>query len=260
MAGREEGLSMGEIIGETGEGILRLTLNRPEKKNALTRAMYAELTAALAQAKADDKVRCVVLTAAGTDFCAGNDIADFAQGAAEFASPEVEIETLPVFQFLKALTFFDKPLICALQGQAVGIGVTLLLHCDIVVAADTIRLSLPFLKLGLVPEAGSSLLLPQRIGHARAFGWMALGERIGAEDALRLGLVNRVVGPDDLAAAAHEAAVAAAGLSASSVRYTKGLMRDAESLWAVVREEGDIFRRQLTSPEARAAFAAFLGR
>lgn len=251
---------MSEIISEIGEGILRLTLNRPEKKNALTRAMYAQLTTALAQAKADDDVRCVVLTAAGADFCAGNDIADFAQGADAFASPDVDIETLPVFRFLKALTFFDKPLICALQGQAVGIGVTLLLHCDIVVASDTIRLSLPFLKLGLIPEAGSSLLLPQRIGHARAFGWMVLGEKIDADDALRLGLVNRVVAPGDLAAAAHEVAVATAGLSPSSVRYTKGLMRDAESLWAVIREEGHIFRRQLTSPEARAAFAAFLGR
>ena len=250
----------GEIISEIGEGILRLTLNRPEKKNALTRAMYRELTAALAQAKADGDVRCVVITAAGNDFCAGNDIADFAQGAAEFASPDVDIETLPVFAFLKALTFFDKPLICALQGQAVGIGVTLLLHCDIVVAADTISLSLPFLKLGLIPEAGSTLLLPQRIGHARAFGWMALGEKMPAADALRLGLVNRVVEPDDLAAVAHEVAVSAAGLSPSSVRYTKGLMRNAESLWAVVQEEGRIFRQQLTSPEARAAFAAFMNR
>jgi len=248
------------IISEIGEGILRLTLNRPEKKNALTRAMYTDLTAALGQAQADDAVRCVVLTAAGSDFCAGNDIADFAEGAQDFASSEVDIETLPVFRFLKALTFFEKPLVCALQGKAVGIGVTLLLHCDLVVAADDISLSLPFLKLGLVPEAGSTLLLPQRIGHARAFGWMALGEKIVAADALRLGLVNRVVGLDDLAATAHEMATTAAALSPSSVRYTKGLMRDAESLWGVVREEGRIFRQQLNSPEARAAFAAFLSR
>ncbi len=250
----------GEIISETGGGILRLKLNRPDKKNALTRAMYTDLTEALTRAQADDDIQCVVLAAAGPDFCAGNDIADFAQGAAEFASPDVDIESLPVFRFLKALTFFDKPLVCAVQGQAVGVGVTLLLHCDLVVVADTVRLSLPFLKLGLVPEAGSTLLLPRRIGHARAFGWMALGEKLGAVDAFHLGLVNRVVGPDELAAAADDMAATLAALPPSAVRHTKGLMRDAEATWAVVQEEGRIFRRQLVSPEARAAFAAFLSR
>ncbi len=250
----------GEIISELDKGILCLTLNRPEKKNALTREMYTDLTEALIQAGADDAVRCVVLAANGADFCAGNDIVDFAQGAQAFTAPDVDIETLPVFRFLKALTFFEKPLLCALQGQAVGVGVTVLLHCDLVVAANTISLSLPFLKLGLVPEAGSTLLLPQRIGHARAFGWMALGEKITATHALRLGLVNRVVAPDALMAVALEMAGIAAGLSPSSVRYTKGLMRDADSLWAVVKEEGRIFRQQLNSPEARAAFAAFLSR
>ena len=250
----------GEIISETSGSILRLTLNRPEKKNALTRAMYSELTKWLEHAGTDDNVRCVVLTAAGGDFCAGNDILDFAQGAEAFASPDVDINTLPVFQFLKALTFFEKPLVCALQGQAVGVGVTLLLHCDLVVAADTISLSLPFLKLGLIPEAGSTVLLPERIGHARAFAWMALGEKIGAADALHLGLVNRVVGPDDLAGAARDMAGRVAALSPSALRHTKSLMRDTEALWAVVREEGRIFRQQLTSPEARAAFAAFMAR
>ncbi len=250
----------GEIISEFDRGILRLTLNRPEKKNALTRAMYTDLAEALTDAQGDDAVRCVILAANGADFCAGNDIVDFAQGAAEFTSPEVDIETLPVFRFLKALTFFEKPLVCALQGQAVGVGVTMLLHCDLVVGADTISLSLPFLKLGLIPEAGSTVLLPQRVGHARAFAWMALGEKIGAEDALRLGLVNRVVTSDTLIATASEMAERVAALSPSAVRQTKGLMRDAEALWAVVQEEGRIFRRQLTSPEARAAFAAFMAR
>jgi len=250
----------GEIISEINSSVLTLTLNRPDKKNALTRAMYSELTRLLDQATADESIRCVVIAAVGADFCAGNDILDFAQGAEAFASPDIDIETLPVFAFLKALTFFRKPLICALQGQAVGIGVTLLLHCDLVVAADTISLSLPFLKLGLIPEAGSTLLLPQRIGYARAFGWMALGEKAGAADALRLGLVNRVVKVDDLTEAARDMALATVALPPSAVRYTKGLMRDAESLWEVVQEEGRIFRQQLTSPEARAAFAAFLNR
>jgi enoyl-CoA hydratase/carnithine racemase len=251
---------MGEIIGEMDEGVLRLTLNRPDKKNALTRAMYDDLTRFLDQASADDAIHCVVLAGAGSDFCAGNDILDFVQGAPDFLSPQVDIDSLPVFRFLKALTFFAKPLVAAVQGQAVGIGVTVLLHCDLVVAADDIRLNLPFLKLGLVPEAGSTLLLPQRIGHARAFGWMALGEKIDARDAERLGLVNRVVAASDLVATAHEAARATAALPPSAVRYTKGLMRDAASLWAVVQEEGRIFRQQLTSPDAQAAFAAFLNR
>lgn len=249
-----------EIISEINGNVLSLTLNRPEKKNALTRAMYSALTDALEKAGSDDAIRCVIIGAAGADFCAGNDIGDFVQGVAEFASPDVDIETLPVFRFLKALTFFQKPLICALQGQAVGVGVTLLLHCDLVVAAKDISLSLPFLKLGLIPEAGSTLLLPQRLGYSRAFGWMALGEKISAAEALRLGLVNDVVQPGEQGAKAQEMAIIAAGLSPSSVRYTKGLMRDAESLWAVVCEEGRIFRQQLTSPEAQAAFAAFMKR
>ena len=250
----------GEIISEINGNVLSLTLNRPEKKNALTRAMYADLSAALETAAADDGIRCVVIAASGADFCAGNDIGDFVQGVAEFTSPDVDIETLPVFRFLKALTFFPKPLVCAPQGQAVGVGVTLLLHCDLIVAADDITLSLPFLKLGLIPEAGSTLLLPQRLGHARAFGWMALGEKLAAADALRLGLVNRVVAPGAQVATAAEMAATVAGLSPSALGHTKALMRDAQSLWQVVREEGRIFRRQLTSPEAQAAFAAFMKR
>ncbi len=218
------------------------------------------LTEALEKAGSDDAIRCVIIGAAGTDFCAGNDIGDFVQGVAEFASPDVDIETLPVFRFLKALTFFQKPLVCALQGQAVGVGVTLLLHCDLVVAADDVRLTLPFLKLGLVPEAGSTLLLPQRIGHARAFAWMALGEAVGAEQALALGLANRVAPRGDIDAVAGEMAAKIGRLSPGALRHTKALMRDPDALWQVVRAEGDIFRRLLTSPEAMAAFAAFMNK
>ena len=167
---------------------------------------------------------------------------------------------MPVFRFLKAITFFDKPLIAAVQGQAVGVGVTLLLHCDLVVATDDIRLSLPFLKLGLVPEAGSTLLLPERIGHARAFAWMALGEVIGAEDAHKLGLVNSIVPRDGLNDAAQAMAQKLVKLSPSSLRHTKAFMRDPEKLWQVIQAEGAVFRRQLMSPEAQAAFMAFLSK
>lgn len=250
--------ALSDIISECKDGVLRLRLNRPAKKNALTRAMYETLAAELTRAGEDEAVRVVILSAEGSDFSAGNDIADFAQGLPELQS--AALEELPVFRFLKALTFFEKPLIAAVQGQAVGVGVTLLLHCDLVAASDDVRLSLPFLKLGLVPEAGSTLLLPQRIGHARAFGWLALGEVMGAEETRELGLVNRVVDASALGATTDEMAKALTRLSPSSLRHTKGLMRDPQAVWQVVQAEGEIFRRQLSSPEAIAAFTAFLSR
>lgn len=249
---------MGEIISTVDEGIMHLRLNRPAKKNAITRAMYEDLTAALEKAGNAEDVRAVVITAEGKDFCAGNDIMDFAQGIGEFQS--MDLDHLPVFRFLRALTFFEKPLVAGVQGQAVGIGVTLLLHCDLAVVSDDVRLSLPFLKLGLVPEAGSTLLLPQRIGHARAFAWMALGEAMGADDAHRLGLANTVVDASALTQTADALAARLLRLSPSSLVHTKRLMRDPEALWRVVRAEGEIFRNQLQSPEAAAAFMAFLNR
>ena len=247
---------MSEVLTETREGVLRLTLSRPAKKNAVTRAMYTQLTEGLTRAASDDSVRAIVIAAEGSDFCAGNDIFDFARDfPAQQARP---VEDLAVFRFLRALTFFSKPLLAAVQGQAVGVGVTLLLHCDLVVAADDIRLSLPFLKLGLVPEAGSTLLLPQRLGHARAFAWMALGEVVGAEAARELGVVNRAVPGAELEAAVMDMAATVARWSPAALRHTKALMRDPEALWRVVLAEGEIFRRLLTSPEAMAAFTAFM--
>ncbi len=251
---------MSDIITETAGGVMRLRLNRPGKKNALTKAMYADLTAGLIAAGADETVSSVVISGEGADFCAGNDIFDFAQEFPAMQASGAPLDELPVFRFLKALTFFEKPLIAAVHGQAVGVGVTLLLHCDLVVAADDVRLTLPFLKLGLVPEAGSTLLLPQRIGHARAFAWMALGEAVGAEQALALGLANRVAPRGDIDAVAGEMAAKIGRLSPGALRHTKALMRDPDALWQVVRAEGDIFRRLLTSPEAMAAFAAFMNK
>ncbi|MCR6661387.1 MAG: enoyl-CoA hydratase [Asticcacaulis sp.] len=251
---------MSDISSHFDNGVLTLRLNRPPKKNALTKAMYTALTEELAQASENEAVRVVVISAEGSDFCAGNDILDFAQDLPLYQDDGVDHDDMPVFRFLKALTFFDKPLIAAVQGQAVGVGVTLLLHCDLVVATDDIRLSLPFLKLGLVPEAGSTLLLPERIGHARAFAWMALGEVIGAEDAQKLGLVNSIVSRDGLDAAAQAMAQKLVKLSLSSLRHTKAFMRDPEKLWQVIQAEGAVFRRQLTSPEAQAAFMAFLSK
>lgn len=251
---------MSDILSHLDNGVLTLTLNRPPKKNALTKAMYSALTEGLARASADESVRVVVISAEGRDFCAGNDILDFAQDLPLYQDDGVNHDDMPVFRFLKALTFFDKPLIAAVKGQAVGVGVTLLLHCDLVVAAEDVRLSLPFLKLGLVPEAGSTLLLPERIGHVRAFAWMALGEVIGAEDAHKLGLVNSIVSRDTLDEAAQAMAQKLVKLSPSSLRHTKAFMRNPEKLWQVIRAEGTVFRRQLTSREAQAAFMAFLSK
>ncbi len=251
---------MSDVLTEMHDGVLRLTLNRPAKKNALTRAMYTTLTEGLERAAGDDSVRAIVITAEGADFCAGNDILDFAQGVADYQSPDVDINELPVFRFLRALTFCDKPLIAAVPGQAVGVGVTLLLHCDLVVATDDARLSLPFLKLGLVPEAGSTLLLPRRIGHARAFGWMALGEKMPAEEALRLGLINRISDVASLNATIDQMTAAVCALSPTALRHTKQLMRDPAEMWTVVEAEAQIFRKLLASPEAMAAFTAFLSR
>ncbi len=251
---------MSDILSYTDNGVLTLRLNRPAKKNSLTKAMYVALTEGLAQASADEAIRLLVISAEGTDFCAGNDIADFAQDLPLFQDDSVDHDDMPVFRFLKAITFFEKPLIAAVQGQAVGVGVTLLLHCDLVVAAEDIRLSLPFLKLGLVPEAGSTLLLPERIGHQRAFAWMALGEVIGAEDGRQLGLINTVTSREGLDEAVLAMAHKLVKLSPSSLRHTKAFMRDPEKLWQVIRAEGAIFRRQLISPEAQAAFMAFLAK
>ena len=247
---------MAEILCDIDQGVMRLRLNRAEKKNALTRAMYSELTARLAAASGDEGVRAVVISAEGPDFCAGNDILDFAQGAAELQT--AKLDDVPVFGFLKALTFFEKPLIAAVRGQAVGVGVTMLLHCDLVVVADDVRLSLPFLKLGLVPEAGSTLLLPRRIGHPRAFAWMALGEVIGAEEAKGLGLVNRVSAADQVEAVAGEMAAKVVALPPTALKHTKSFLRDPAQVWEVVKAEGEVFRSLLTSPEAIAAFSAFM--
>jgi len=249
---------MDEVLCRTADGVMTMTLNRPAKKNALTRAMYDSMTAALRRAQTDEEVRVVVIAAEGADFCAGNDILDFVQDLPKMQTEDFTPDDMPVFRFLKVLTFFSKPLVAAVQGQAVGIGVTMLLHCDLVAVGEDVRLTLPFLKLGLVPEAGSTLLLPERIGHARAFAWMALGEAVGAAQAQALGLANEVaVAP---LAAAMETAGKLARLSPSSLRHTKAFMRDPERLWQVIRAEGAVFRQQLLSPEAQAALTAFLAR
>ncbi len=231
-------------------GVLTLTLDRPEKKNALTRATYAALADALDGAAADPSVRVALLTGSGGAFTAGNDLGDF------LLDPPTG-ESSPVFRFLRSLTAFPKPLLAAVEGPAIGIGTTVLLHCDLVWAAPSARFRLPFVDLGLVPEAASSLLLPRLVGHQRASELLLFGEAFSADEALRLGLVNAVVG-DPLAMARERAAVLAAK-PPEAVRLTKWLLRraSAEAVAETIREEGRHFVERLRSPEAAEALQAF---
>lgn len=245
---------MTEIGIETMDGVMRLTLQRPEKKNAITDAMYGTIAETLNGAAADAAVRCVVLSGAGPDFCAGNDIGMFKD-----ATPD-DIVNSNVDPFLTALSTFPKPLVAAVTGRAIGVGVTMLLHCDLVYAAEDAQLVLPFVNLGLVPEAGSGLLLPMRIGHVRAFELFALGDPVTGAEAARIGLANAALPAGEVLQAAMAAAERLAAKSPSSLAATKALMRDPATIAAAIAADRDAFLRQLQSPEAAAAFAAFAAR
>jgi len=244
---------MSEILSHTEAGVLTLTINRLEKKNSLTSAMYAQLAQGLDHASASSEVRVVVIQGHESIFSAGNDIADFLNGPAATSES-------PVFKFLRGISSFAKPLVAAVCGPAVGIGTTLLLHCDLVYAGDNAAFSLPFVNLGLCPEAASSLLLPMRMGYARAAEALLLGEPFTVETALEVGLVNRVVPPLEANALAQRQAHKLAAKPLSSLIETKRLMK--QSLLSPVAqrmaEEGASFGRMLREPAAREAFAAFL--
>ena len=241
-----------------GGGVLTVTLARPDKKNAITQAMYAVLAEATERARVDPSVRVLLFRAEGDSFSAGNDIADFiAQGSAGSGGQGDGLADLPVFRFLKALADLDRPVVAAVRGRAVGIGLTLLLHCDLVVVAEDALLSAPFVNLALAPEAASSLLLPQALGHRRAFELFALGEAIDGRTALAWGLANRAVPAVEVDAVAADLAAQLAARAPNSLRRTKALMRDAERLWSLMRKEGEVFAGQMSSPEAMEAFMAF---
>ncbi len=242
------------VLTQFADGVLTVTLNRPEKKNAITQAMYAVLAEATERARTDDAVRALLFRAEGDSFSAGNDIADFIAIGSSGGSQVVDA---PVFRFLKALADLDKPAVAAVRGRAVGIGLTLLLHCDLVVVAEDALLSAPFINLALAPEAASSMLLPMVVGHQRAFEIFALGEPIDGGTALAWGLANRAVPAAEVDATAVALAVKVAARAPNSIRKTKRLMRDAESLWALMQREGEAFGSQMSSPEAMEAFMAF---
>jgi enoyl-CoA hydratase/carnithine racemase len=237
--------------------VLVATLNRPDKKNALTGAMYRALREALDEASATADIGAVLVTGAGGAFCAGNDIGDF---LAENARASEGARTGPGGEFIRTLARFDKPIVAAVEGAAVGIGTTMCLHCDLVYAAPSARFAMPFVNLGLVPEAGSSLLVPRRFGMSVATEWLMLGEAIDAARAREIGLVNQVVA-EGLVAHALGKARALAAKPRAALLATRKLMRgDAETLYAHMEVELQAFAKALKSPEARAAFEAFAGR
>ncbi len=230
---------------------MTVTLDRPSKKNAITDAMYGEMTGALNEAAASDGIHAVVIAGAGDDFCAGNDIGMFANASSD------DIARSNAGAFLDALSTFPKPLVAAVTGRAIGIGVTMLLHCDLVFVANDAQLATPFIDLGLVPEAASALLMPARIGHVRAFALFALGERVSGTRAADLGIANQALPAAEVRSAAQAAAIAVAAKPPAAVVATKRLMRDAPAIAAALEADRAAFLRQLATPEAVAAFAAF---
>ena len=243
------------VRSETSGGVLTLNLNRPEKKNALTRDMYQALGVAIDGAGTDAAIRCILLQAEGDIFTAGNDLGDFA--AVNRGEPAADGGRARGNPLLVALARAATPIVAAVNGRAVGIGTTLLLHCDLVFLSDDALLTTPFVNLALVPEAASSLLLPARIGHARAFAMFVLGEPVDATHAVDWGIANAVVPRAQLRPRARAAAEAIAARPASAVRLTKALMRDPAAIAARMDLEGVHFATQLKSAEAKEAFAAF---
>jgi enoyl-CoA hydratase/carnithine racemase len=243
-----------QILSSRAAGVTELRLNRPEKRNAITFAMYESLCAALEAAQADEAVRVVLLSGEGAGFCAGNDLQDFLAGS-EFTTQH------PVLRLLRTLATFGKPLVAAVHGQAVGIGVTMLLHFDLVVAARTARFTMPFVALGLVPEAASSLLLPRLVGQQRAAELLLLGTPCDAAAALGFGLVNRVVEEDALLSEARSLAEALARQPSGALAATRRLLRgDAGEILARIEEEARIFGAQLRSQEFQTRIRAVLAR
>jgi enoyl-CoA hydratase/carnithine racemase len=248
--------AMSDVVAVTDDAGVRTTrVNRPEKKNALTLAMYLEMTRALKEADAADATRCVIIAGAGGTFCAGNDITDFLKAASGGGlDPRAH-------EFLLALARCRKPLVGAVRGGAIGVGTTMLFHCDHVIAGTDATLSTPFLKLGLIPEAASTLLAPMRMGHSRAFSLLVMGRPLSAAEAREAGIVNTVVEPDAVEATALKAAREIAALPPTTVAVTRGLMRGyLDAVMKQIEAESSHFRDLLQSDEARSAFAAFLAR
>ena len=248
-----------DILTHTEAGVMTLTLNRPQKKNSITQAMYSAMADALAQAGSDASVRVVVFQGHATVFSAGNDIGDFLSGPPRL---EGAAQDTPVMRFLYGISSFAKPIVAAVCGPAVGIGTTMLFHCDLVYAGDNAAFSMPFVNLGLCPEAASSLLVPQIMGYHRAAEALLLGEPFMAEAALEVGLVNRIVPPTEANGIAQAQARKLAAKPLGSLIETKRLMKmgQASQVTQRITEESASFGRMLSEPAAREAFTAFMGK
>jgi enoyl-CoA hydratase/carnithine racemase len=246
---------MADIDISRDGAVLVITINRPQKKNALTFAMYSALDAALRTT--DPEVRAILLTGTGDTFTAGNDLKDFLGVA---TSGNVRFEDLPQARFLEALASTEKPLVAAVNGPAIGVGATMLLHCDLVYASESARLEMPFVSLGLVPEAASSLLLPERVGHVVAAELLLLGSSIDAVRAKELRIVNEVVRSGDLVGVARAKAHALAAKPPEALRAARALLRGHGRAAVIqrLRLEGQSFGEHLSSSEARTALSAFV--
>ena len=243
------------LVAEQQDGLLTLTLNRPDKRNALNTALYQQLVSALQQAASDDEVHTLLLQGQSDCFTAGNDLADFV------GKRSLEPDD-PILQFLHTLADFPKPVIAAVGGPAVGIGTTILLHCDLVYLADNARLQLPFVELGLVPEFASSLLLPRMVGHLKAAERLLLAEAIDADEALRLGLANKVVAADALLPFAREQGLKLAAKAPRAVQKSKALMKQElkQAVHFVIDLEARAFAQALQGEEAQQRIAQKLKR
>ncbi len=242
-----------EILSHIDAGVMTLTINRVDKKNSITALMYAALADALEAAHHDTSVRALVIQGHESIFSAGNDIGDF-------LNKPPSTQDSPVFRFLRGISSFTKPIVAAVCGPAVGIGTTLLLHCDLIYAGDNAAFSMPFVNLGLCPEAASSLLVPQLMGYPRAAEALLLGEPFSAETALEIGLINRIVPPSEANALAAQQARKLAAKPLSALIETKRLMKkgNASAVAERMTEEALSFGRMLTEPAAREAFTAFM--
>jgi enoyl-CoA hydratase/carnithine racemase len=244
---------MSDILTHIDAGVMTITFNRLDKKNSITSTMYAAMADAVAQAAADASVRVVLFQGHESIFSAGNDIGDF-------LNQPPSTQESPVFRFLRGIATFEKPLLAAVAGPAVGIGTTMLFHCDLVYAGDNAAFSMPFVNLGLCPEAASSVLAPRMFGYHRAAEALLMGEPFFAEAAQEVGLVNRVVPPTEVNGYAQAQARKLAGKPLSSLIETKRLMKGGyqQEVLAKMDEEGQSFGRMLREPAAREAFGAFM--
>src|SRR5262245_38998842 len=246
---------MPDVLISNDGPVRKIRMNRPDKKNALTLAMYGAMAAAIEDASSGGSVRCVLIAGAPEVFCAGNDLNDFVTMAQSGGLGE------QIIRFLHALARCEKPMVAAVGGAAVGVGTTMLLHCDQVIAADNAVLMTPFVSLGLLPEAGSSLIAPRLMGHARAFSLLVMGKPLTAEEAKGAGIVNMVVPAGEVDAQALAVAREIAALPPESVTAARRLMRGSvEEIVARIDEEAESFKMRLASPEAQKALAAFLNR